>query len=350
MKSLLAILLISTQVFAFDVSKREGRLFLTDGCDNGGALYQSLARWGQNVQAGKSCDTKAQMQEKSGGRCEIDITDCVPEHVVKYHNARPEVDGPNCWNLSLVMSKILPSMRYTSPAEMNFYMRPPLCRELKDGEIREPGDVGAIRQIADNGETLEHHGFIYISEKIAYSKNGFSKRSPYELQSLSNVYDVYSVPNRPECRKNQINTQSSSCGQAVSFFRCDSMEKYLAKNPHVPSEIRSSFDRMNSAESCVQQAVFTGGGVLSSEARTNLRETSQALLAYLEKEKTNKTTSLDPAEHDFLVGSLQLRLEAVADQMYVGGRDAEALQASDELRGFASSIAMARKSLKETNP
>lgn len=351
MKSLVAVLLLLVvDVFAFEISKREGRLVLADRCEDGGAIYQSLARWSQNAQTGKSCDANARMQTKTAGKCEIDITECVPEHVVQYHNARPEIDGPNCWNLSLVMSNILPSLRYSTPEEMNFYMRPPLCRELKDGEAREPGDVGAIRQITGFAKTQEYHGFIYISDKIAYSKNGFSNRAPYQLQSLDNVYDVYSVPKRPECRKNQISSESAQCRQAVAFFRCDSMESYLSKTPNVPAEIRDSFERMKKAEDCVQQATLSGTGVLSQEARTNLRETGQALLAYLEKEKTSKETSgLSPDERDFLVGSLQLRLEAVAEQMSVGGvGDAETYMSYAELKGFSGAIEVARRSIKGT--
>ena len=130
------VFLFLMQAQAFEISKQSGKLILSGACEERKSIYHSLLPWRTNAKSGQMCEPPPVAGE-SGGSCNLDITDCVPEHVVKYHGATPEVDGPNCWNLSLVMSKILPAMRYSTPEEMNFYMRPPLCRALKDGEKKE---------------------------------------------------------------------------------------------------------------------------------------------------------------------------------------------------------------------
>ncbi|CAE79471.1 hypothetical protein predicted by Glimmer/Critica [Bdellovibrio bacteriovorus HD100] len=343
------VFLFLMQAQAFEISKQSGKLILSGACEEGKSIYSSLARWSTNAKTGKTCDPVAVAGE-SGGSCNLDITDCVPEHVVKYHGARPEVDGPNCWNLSLVMSKILPAMRYSTPEEMNFYMRPPLCRALKDGEKKEPGDVGAIRQIAGFNKTEEYHGFIYIDEKIAYSKNGFSNMAPYELQTLDKVYRTYEVPDKPGCRQNVINSKSSQCGQAVAFYRCDSMDEYLEKNKNVPDQVRESFKNMDAAENCVQEALFKGD-TLSVEARKNLRDTGLALVEYLQSAKSKpEVAKMKAEERDFLLGSLQLRLAALGDQLEfvaMERQDGEAFKASGELKYVAEMLQASAKQLKK---
>lgn len=348
MKSIvLALTLAASATHAFEISKSQGRLRLSGPCDEGTTIVHSLAQWSRNAQTGKVCDAKP--TSTPSGQCDLDITNCVPDHVVTYHGANPAVSGPNCWNLSLVMSKILPALRYSAPEEMNFYMRPPLCRQLKDGEKKEPGDVGAIRQIVGLAKTEEYHGFVYISDKIAYSKNGFSSQSPYELQTLDKVYDAYEVPDKDSCRKNEITGASAQCGQAVSFFRCDSMETYLQKNSEVPEQIRSTFEKLDKAEDCVQQSALSGRP-FSEEAQKNLRDTSVALLKYLEDAKESPALKRMPKdERDFLLGSLQLRLSGIADQfeiMYADLQDESYYQYFYELQHFAHQLERSRSSLK----
>lgn len=343
------VLLLVFPAQGFEISKQSGKLILSGACEEGKSIYSSLAKWSNQVKTGKSCDP-ASVAGQSGGNCNLDITDCVPEHVVKYHGASSQTDGPNCWNLSLVMSNILPAMRYSTPEEMNFYMRPPLCRALNDNEKREPGDIGAIRQISGFGKHEEHHGFIYIDEKIAYSKNGFSSMAPYELQTLDKVYATYDVPSMAGCRQNRINDKSSHCGKAVSFYRCDSMESYLQKNPNIPDQVRDSFKNMEAAENCMQEVLFKGE-VLGSEARKNLRDTGMALVEYLKDAKNKpEVTKLKADERDFLLGSLQMRLAALGDQlefMAMERQDGEIFQDSSDLKSVAEMVQTSAKQLKK---
>ncbi|WP_347358517.1 hypothetical protein [Bdellovibrio sp.] len=345
---LLALVVFGSEGFALEVAKHGGRLFVTEACDQGGGVLRSLAAWSAKAQTGKKCNMLARGESMMDAKsCRYDITDCVPDHVVQYQGANPKLDGPNCWNLSLVMSKILPNLRYSTPEEMNFYMRPPLCRQLKDGEAREPGDVGAIREVSQGG-TTETHGFIYISEKLAYSKNGMSRKSPYALQTLENVYDVYDVPQQAVCRKNEINVASAKCNQAVAYFRCDSMESYLSKTKNVPADIKKAYNDINAVDACMEKSAFSGQA-LSNEAQKNVLETSQALLTYLEKSKSSPEIAKIPKEErEFILGSLQLRLAAIADQMQaiaMGTQSVPTYESSLELSALSEAIHDASKNI-----
>ncbi|WP_142697277.1 hypothetical protein [Bdellovibrio sp. NC01] len=319
MKKLLFSIVVLASVMAsaeLVVHKEGSKVVLADSCSNAQDMIQSLSQWTQNVKAGKGCSNLEPMT-KSGSDCRYDISSCVPEHVVKYQDAKPEVDGPNCWNLSLVMSGILPSLRYSSPEEMHFYMRPPLCKALKDGEARQPGDVGAIRTVSRAG-VEESHGFIYISEKIAYSKNGFSQMSPYALQTMEEVMQTYDVPNKKECRKNQIDLKSD-CRNAVSFYRCDSLDSYMDKHKEIPEKVRTTLKKISSAEDCISKQAFSGKS-LSAEARKNISDTSKAILAFAEEAKNSPEFNKLPKEQkNFLLGGIFYRLDAIGDQLSFSG-------------------------------
>lgn len=344
------VFLFLLQTHAFEVSKKSGKLTLSADCAEGKTVYKSLSRWNTNARTGKTCSPSSGTPSGSGDTCDFDITSCVPEHVVTFHGAKPEVDGPNCWNLSLVMSSVLPALRYSTPQEMNFYMRPPLCRVLKRGEKKEPGDIGAIRRVGDFGNTKETHGFIYIDDKIAYSKNGFSKVAPYELQKLDKVYNLYGVPNKPECRQNGMSPESSQCQQAVDFFRCDSMGTYLKKNKDVPKKVREIFANFDAAERCAEESLFKRSA-LGVQANQSLRDVSRVLLVYLGSAKSDPEISkLKPEVREFLLGSLQLRLEALGYQLGGAARDKkdkETLQTSQLIELVGAMVKVAADQLRE---
>jgi hypothetical protein len=191
---------LSLKLNAFEIVRNENKVLLRDtSCYKVREMASTLLAWTKNIGEDKNCTplTNAKMSVESGGACELEITQCIPDHVAEFQGVHPRFYGPNCWNLALVMKKILPNLRYTTPEEMAFYMRPPLCRQLKNDEKKIPGDLGAIRDVYEKN-AIESHGFIYISENMAYSKNGYSNEQPYSLQKLENVYKVYGVPNKSE--------------------------------------------------------------------------------------------------------------------------------------------------------
>lgn len=153
--------------------------------------------------------------------CKLDITNLSPELVKLYEDKRPDISGPNCWNNSLVTVGILPHYRYSTPEEMEFWMKSPLCRERRPNEKISPGDVVAIRDEKKD----EYHGFVYISDNLGWSKNGFSNNSAYGIQDLKGVFDVYGVTKNCQ-RKYGMDTK---CEKFANIYKCESWDKYWSK-------------------------------------------------------------------------------------------------------------------------
>lgn len=302
------------QLSAQEVRKEKERIILSDdSCDKVFSMSQALAKWSVSTNSKRVCPLgiKSPKINLTTKKCEYDITDCVPEHVVTYHGANPAYAGPNCWNLALVMKAILPSLRYTTPEEMSFYMRPPLCRQLRNGEEKIPGDIGAIKDMTARSPE-EYHGFIYISDDIAYSKNGFANTAPFALQPLENILNLYQVPELEECRANELSF-GSSCGKAISYYRCVSMDEYLKKETELPSFFKDSLSSISSYEDCLQETTMKAIPV-SSVAQGNIVDALNALSFYVGNEIEEAKKNPNPSVH-FVIGSMKLRLEGIAKQL-----------------------------------
>jgi hypothetical protein len=315
----LLILFSSVSAFAGIVEKRQDqRILLTEpNCKIAADDVKALRAWTLTSNSQAKCEAAAGVS--TGDRCEVDITRCVPEHVAKYQGVDSATGGPNCWNLVLVMKGILPNLRYSSDAEMTFYMRPPLCQQVGDKDKR-AGDIGAVRY----EKKEEIHGFIYVNDKLAYSKNGMT--GPYQLQSLDNVLDLYIEGARTD----------------VSYFRCDSMSEYLKKNPDIPRKLLETYDQLGNFENCLERFVVSNEP-LSNEAKSSIIDTGKALAEYLvEQRKSGKNLN---EKETFVIASLQLRLDSIAEQLsYTTQKDI-----GKEVHHLEDLINQEQKSLKGLN-
>lgn len=133
--------------------------------------------------------------------------------------------GPNCWNATLVATGILPELRYSTYKEMTFWMNSKFCREKDLDEPIEIGDVIAIRELLTGANTYsEVHGFIYMDEKLSFSKNGATKKEPYLLQSTDMVFSSYNV--LKECRRIKgIPKDDLKCLQRwANIYKCEAIK------------------------------------------------------------------------------------------------------------------------------
>ncbi|MCX5789251.1 MAG: hypothetical protein NTX64_12200 [Elusimicrobia bacterium] len=196
----------------------DGGLFLY-GADCGSLQEQvsALASWkarlGETPSAAPACRC-------DGGSCSVAVDGVVPETVDALHGLRAGRWGPNCWNAALVSAKILPVARFSPPEEMTFWMGSPLCRELAGAEEPRPGDIVAIRDKA----AAEVHGFVYISDELAFSKNYLTTVAPYALQSPEEVFGEFPVA--APCRK-LAGSSSPDCPAYANVFRCRSLGEYV---------------------------------------------------------------------------------------------------------------------------
>jgi hypothetical protein len=242
--------------------------------------------------------------------CKYDIKECLPSHIAGVVGKYSGYDGPNCWNLALVLKGILPGLRFSTPEEMAFYLNSPLCRNLGVNEQRKPGDVGAIRELVNN-KAHEFHGFVYISEKLAFSKNGETYESTYDLQSLDNVYGSYQIAGNDQCRGNQIDF-NSSCLVATSYFRCESLDEYLKKRKPISLELTNLMKQTSVFEKCSFEPYLVDSKNLNNNAAQSIIDIAKALVVYTE-EQIKKKSKLSE-EEKFIVMSLDLRMRGIAEQ------------------------------------
>jgi hypothetical protein len=237
---------------------------------------------------------------------------CVPSHVLRYHDVLPREQGPNCWNLALVMQQILPNLRQVSEDEMNFYARPPLCKELKNTDNIPPGAMGAMRFVDKNGISKEIHGFIHITDDLVYSKNGYVSSAPFKLQKTSDVlkeyFDQGDLKEIAYCDDKHL----KNC-KTAKYFSCDSMENYLKKNPKLESSFKKIHIGMNVLESCLEKV-----GMNSVQNIPAFDNFIKDILTVIEKEYDSETRDLnllDDNDKLFILGSLKLAINSVADEL-----------------------------------
>jgi hypothetical protein len=329
MKCIYLLLAFSISAHAIEIERRDQKLFLRDQrCDKVSEITRTLAAWTKKDFGLNECPIERISPAQSADSCEFEITNCLPPHVVKYQGVNPEVAGPNCWNLALVFREILPGLRNSPAEEIAFFMGPPLCRILKDDEDRKAGDIGLIRRptkntIAGNySGKHEEHAFIYISEKIVYSKNGSEKTAPFSLQSLASILDFYGVPKENVCRSNEWNPDSD-CQKTTAYFRCQSMADYLRSDKAVSPSITQALEKFDRFEKCLGDQVFAGATPISAIATSGVLQSVQALAKVLGAEKKKMEGRTDEASA-FVLGSLQMRLLAIGRHLRADAEPNEA--------------------------
>ncbi len=176
------------------------RILMFDDCEEIHKNIESIRKWTENIGElrpallSKILKVKKRENSLTTGQCQVDITDILPEKVKEIQGLNPQKHGPNCWNAALVLSKVLPNLRYTHNKEVFDIINSPLCSPVDANEKPRAGDLGIVRlphEKSTNAATDEQYGFIFISDKLVFSKNGYKKQNPYSLQSTSKMLDLY---------------------------------------------------------------------------------------------------------------------------------------------------------------
>jgi hypothetical protein len=337
------------------------RLILNDNCDEINLRMAELKKWTQSLE-NRECSFGELKESSSGGNCIVDVSDCLPDYVQKYHGLSPSDSGPNCWNLSLVMAGLLPAIRESSDKEWDFYLSSPLCRELDPNEPLKMGDLGSIEARGEDNKS-HIHGFIYVSSEMVYSKNGLSISSPYKLQPLKNMNEVYEIGEMPEgeCRyhcgpqtlskflnKEEINKYpkgvpggeicylelsldpilTKGCDKlkkyvadhvnackvchesSLHYYRCETMDDFIKRSSFSDIESLLKVDSIVTSMECTfQDGLMTGE---DSEVYELLTDSIDVLSKYLVNQKWDQTSPNDK----LMLTSLALRLRELNGQIY----------------------------------
>ena len=261
-------------------------------------------------QAAALADWRSRLHESAGARevcrceagtCSLKVSSAAPDFVNLTHGTKAGRWGPNCWNTALVSNKILSAPSFTSPEEMTFWMKSPLCRALREGEAPRPGDIIAIRDQA--GE--EVHGFVYLTEELSFSKNYLTAAAPFALQSPEAVYQEFPVA--AECRA--PGTSAPGCAARSDYFRCSTLGDYQSSmNPAPDQDYLRAAASVSSAEKSLSELI------LRWKTDPELRGRAAEILAS-SKEELLPVRELARTRSGLLWDALVLRIDSLLHQI-----------------------------------
>jgi hypothetical protein len=135
-------------------------------------------------------------------------------------NQSPYGTGPNCWNFALKANGLNFSLRGAEPEEFQFFLDSPLCQRVESRP--QAGDIGSFAEISKEGTVVSQHGFIYLTDKWALSKNGANVLSHYQVLPIEKLKQVraYTPP-----------------GYVIQTYRCISITRWTKSNLKGPNQI-----------------------------------------------------------------------------------------------------------------
>ena len=208
------------------------------------------------------------------GQVSLDVSDAIPDFLSPRMGTCAAADGPNCFNTALVSSGLVPVFRHSTAQEINFWITSPLCRAVKSGEPRMPGDLIYIH----GKGTGAIHAMTYISPTLVFSKNGMSKTAEWALGNSGATSNSYLKMYRdwldPKAAANPANKNSPTpvapqsvspcegftepdpsyekCNPQMNLYRCMSVTEYLRDKP----QLRANFE-------CMSQRIMPHQNIIS---------------------------------------------------------------------------------------
>ena len=214
-----------------------------------------LAVWRTKVDHSPDVEEPSLKVREEDGGCSMNITEIVPRFVRELAQTEPGQPGPNCFNSVLVSARLVPSFRYSTADELNFWMRSPLCTEVAKNSPLEPGDI----LVTSNQAAHPLHAFVYISDELAFSKNGMTQKSPFGVWGLESVFVSYEnfLKAGRLCRRKNVNGSDAKCELPINAYRCISFRDYVAKNAlKLDPEAKSTMLELDQTERCLADAVL----------------------------------------------------------------------------------------------
>lgn len=226
--------------------------------------------------------------------CSIELKNIAPDFVEKYHGQNAK--GPNCWNTTLTLNKMLPGKRFTLAEEMTFWMQSPLCHPVSANELK-AGDIGAMRNYKSDNTFSETHGFIYISENLIFHKPGPGAEESYGLYDKIKLFQESKI-------------SAADIKVKTDFYRCTSLEDYLKAKPVLDSR----YTKMNQAIlalECEEEKKIFMKQVNAEWLGTNISIIDKLITEQIQEALKKSDDS------KFLWNSLLVRLESLKSQLII---------------------------------
>jgi hypothetical protein len=304
------------------VQKTDSKVILTaPTCASLNSEISALQKW--RIQGGETAGSSPVVTPNANGSCSADISNTAPSVVQSLQDTYSSGEGPNCWNLALYSSQSDPDLRYVSPQEFTDYLNSSLCSPIKAGEAPQPGDVGAIRsRYEDDNNTYEVHGFIYVSDQLAFSKNSLETKDGYELQCKENFFSEYAVDEKTSsaCMNSSLGS-ISNCSSWVDYYHCKSMDEFVKENNNeFSSAEKSAENQVNALDQYVSCMVVT-----QPQAQTPIvnavTSIADVLKKYIQDEKAKLPQSAPYAQSQrdqiFLLSTLEDRVQSMEKQLVI---------------------------------
>lgn len=272
--------LAHSQELGISVGGRRELILTGNSCETLLKQQAALCSWKMKVTPSfipKDPDKSCQLVKK--GKYRLAILDCLPEFAKEYQDKKLVHDGPNCWGTAMSFHKLSSKPRFMWPQEMEYWMDSPLCRKLRPGEARWPGDVinvyapeklspperiekdegnqfwdalypnrytpAPTAEVTGSDYTGFHrllHSVTYISDNLAFGKDSPAFDDKFYFHPMEEVYGRPRSTNDQDCQENQNlepytrenqkepkRIRGSKCSYFSLAYRCENFSDYFEK-------------------------------------------------------------------------------------------------------------------------
>lgn len=210
---------------------------------------------------------KSKCKKSRKGLYSLKVSSCLPKIIEENYFEKLHAIGANCWGTAMNLNGLTKVPRFVWKSEVNYWHESPLCRKLKVGEKKKPGDIiniyGPEHLFSDSdlekgkifvqslypnkyqkgtkrglsGFHSLFHSETYISDELTYGKNSPSELEEFKFRNISKVYTrSYDV----RCQENQTLSphlreynnkpkyiSGSKCDYFSIVYRCQNIMKYF---------------------------------------------------------------------------------------------------------------------------
>lgn len=210
--------LAQNSIAGIQVTRENGNIYFRDtNCETLETQAKAFLSW------------KLRLNEKPGeykcecnasNHCQILANPILSDFVKRVYGTANTCEGPNCWNASLLATKVITSPpRHTTESEMAFWAKSPFCKERPLSEKTLPGDLILIRENSTSFKGTEIHAFVYVTDQLTFTKDGPEVTVPYLFKPLEAVLKDNKIVDQ-KCLR--VFGNDESCARYANHFSCTS--------------------------------------------------------------------------------------------------------------------------------
>jgi len=154
------------------------------------------------------------------------------------------------------------------------------------------------------------HAFIYLTNDLAFYKDGVGHDRPYTFGSIKKSYRRFKTNMLKSCQVDGFNPMD--CKVLLDYYRCQSLNDYLSSEPLLPDGFSEIIKQYDQYELYLQHRVFDGLA-LSPQVNSDFKLFLQATNFFLNKHASPGVVAGEKVS--FILMSLRWRLDTLRDQL-----------------------------------